>query len=194
MRKYILSMLILLLVFAAGSAFSQDKEIGDVYIATTDPGNAPVTGGAPWVAFAPPINVAAGATVWIGIENLYWEPNKKKLTVTLTGNDLRDLEYVNTIGYDDAGNSANIIAAPLGVPLIQQNLAVYQFQYIPQPQWEVIEFTATGDKAAVDIEGISVISSCRVPSLTQWGLMALVILLIGSSVFVIYRRRKTVTA
>jgi subtilase family serine protease len=63
--------------------------------------------------------------------------------------------------------------------------------YVPQPQWEVIQFTGAG---TVHIDGISVISNCRVPSLTTYGIAALVLILIASSIFVIYRRRKTVTA
>ncbi|MEW5923880.1 MAG: hypothetical protein AB1746_07830 [Candidatus Zixiibacteriota bacterium] len=190
MRKYVLAIL-LLIAFAGISAQAQDKEIGDIYIATTDPGNAPLTG-APWVPYTgSTINVNSGSSIWIGVENLYVLEARKNLKVTLTGSALVDLDFDATIGYDASGVSTGITATLLGAPYIEASLAVYNFTYVPQPEWETIKFTSSG---SVSISGIVVVSSCRVPSLTQWGIIALVLILIASSIFVVYRRRKAVTA
>lgn len=181
-----------LIILTCGFAFGQDKFVDDVYIATSDPGNNPLTGGV-WLPYAGQvINVNNGQNLWIGVENLYDAGRTKTLRVTLTGTNVNGHAYTAT-GFDASGNSGDITATVIGQIAFDANTVQVTFTFSPQPQWEVIRLTAASN---ISIEEIDATSYCRapVPSLTQWGIMALVLILIGSSVFVIYRRRKAVAA
>ncbi|UCD95562.1 MAG: hypothetical protein JSU69_05795 [Candidatus Zixiibacteriota bacterium] len=193
-RLFLVSIIAAFILIAATVAAQAPKDVGDIYTATTDPGNTNVTAGAPWTAYpGGTIEVPPGTQIWIGVENREVPEAKKRLTLTLTGWDLDELTYVGVTGYDAQGNSGTIAATQSGGGAITHERAVYQFLFVPQPEWEVIEFSATED-GTVSIDDIVVVSSCNVPSLTHWGLLVLVLLVLASAVYVIYRRRKTVTA
>jgi len=129
-------------------------------------------------------NQAYVGDVWIVIWNSYRWANMKNIEVTLTGagtegivvGDVTVKGYLNggvAIGVDSLGVTVDggVIVAP----------AIF-----PQPDWEVIHIS----NADFTIATVTTMSRCcLVPSMTMYGLGILALLLIGSTVWVLRRRR-----
>ena len=180
LRLIITSVFIGLMLMASTAVAQSAKAVGDIYTATTDPGNTNVTAGDPWTPYpGGTIQVDPGEQIWIGVENREVPVAKKRLTLTLTGSELDELTYVSVTGYDADGNSETI-AASKTTEVNGFAKSIYQFLFVPQPEWEVIEFT--GGVETVYIDDIVVVSSCNVPTLTHWGLLVLVLLLVAGSI------------
>ncbi len=166
--------------------------VDDIYTATTNPGSLPLTD-AVWTPYTGgPYTVLDGESFWIGIENIFDDVRVKTLRVHLTGSDVGAGHSITVTGFDTAGVSGDFVIN-YTTNTIGDDEVEYIINFDPQPEWEVIWFVASG---TFDIESIEASSNCRapVPSLTQWGMIVLALLLIGSTIFIFVRRRGEVTA
>jgi hypothetical protein len=146
----------------------------------------------PWLEWPPAssIQVPNGSCVLIGKENGDFDLLKRmRLVVTYTGGTLGLQEVV-------WGNRPSYRVTP-GLPapatLTRSNaggVLTIEF-YINQPDWEYVRLIATG--AQVTITDVHFETECTlVPSLTQWGIFALVALMLAAGAIVIVRRRRAV--
>jgi len=190
MKLYKLLLVAALILFVVPTyVFADSKDIFPIYTSTTDPLDTEVPA-APWIEYTGgTINVESGNPLWIGVDNLYVSYQIKRLELTLTGNSLGDLTIDDLKGYISGGDTTKawlVNVYPSG------NTVKYIFGFDPQPDWEVILFV-NGGAGQVQISDMVMYSTCRrVPSLTQWGVIALVIMLMAATYYVY--RRKTATA
>ena len=190
----ILFALALILVLAASPTFAQDKsaEISiqwDVF--HTD--NAGIAGLPPsvangWIeATAGPINPVGHH--YFGIPNGYDATVIKTLHLYLNGNlGVLDLAYVNAIGYDASNAPVSAITLNRIRPTATGVLVEIVFE--PQPEWETVELEFLNP---VQITSATAWAHCQesyhpVPSLSTWGLIALIVLVLGTGI--ILARRK----
>lgn len=169
------------------TAMAQDQLPRNTYVDTTDPGGVAL-GLATWAGpydSTDVINqvVKDGDTVWIGVENHHIIVNLKTLTVVVTGG--AGLVVDSVIGY--------VGGAAYGASMVEDSIAgadlVITAQIFPQPDWEVIVLT-NNTGGPITIASINAKSECHlVPSMTGYGLGILALLLIGSTVWVLRRRR-----
>ena len=119
--------------------------------------------------------------VWIVIWNSYRPANLKDVVVTVAGAGTATINTATATGYLNGGATVGVyddtvtaVAGVITVPMI-----------FPQPDWEVIHIN--GD---FTIETVTTVSRCcLIPSMTHYGLGILALLLIGSTVWVLRRRR-----
>lgn len=197
MRKKMNNLRICIMVVAALMLFSlatvaQDKGYMPTYYSiTSDPGNTEL-GLPPWEEYiGGPIEVPTAQSIWIGVDNIYDPDRYKDLRIMIQTTGV--LDYVDVIGYDDAGVSDGITATFDTSYTVDDTLHYYEFTFEPQPAWEVIEFNNSG--VPVTIDNITASSICRraVPSLTSWGLIILVLMILAAG-YMVYRRRANATA
>jgi len=190
----ILFALALILVLAASPTFAQDKSAEitiqwDVHH-TADAG---VAGLPPSVANGwadtddYPVNVAGHH--YFGIPNGYDDTVIKTLHLYLNGNiGVLDLAYVNAIGYD----GSNIPVSTIMLNRIRATATgvLVEIVFEPQPEWETVELNFLNP---VEITSATAWTHCQesyhpVPSLSTWGLIALIVLVLGAGV--VMARRK----
>ena len=117
--------------------------------------------------------------VWIVVENWYYWANMKHLTVILTGAGTATINAATVTGYLNGGTA-------VGVANVEVVGGVIVADIFPQPDWEVIHIN--GD---FTIETVTTVAVCTlIPSMTHYGLGILALLLIGSTVWVLRRRRR----
>jgi len=138
-----------------------------------------------------PKEVGAGVSIWVYAPNVYWPPNIKYAAFELYGNTLHNnLTFDSAIGYDGLGDTVSTEFR--GKQELQDPSGVrFMVEFNPQPDCEMIKITNTGG-VPVTIDSAIVKAHCRVPSLTNWGLLVLLVLLVLSGIYVIYQRRKGV--
>ncbi|MCX6829370.1 MAG: hypothetical protein NT002_08850 [candidate division Zixibacteria bacterium] len=194
-------------VIMSSTAWADTKEIESIdwdrYKADTYPGKDTL-GGSPWGdslivddftsgKLRTPIEFNGSQTKWLGVDNIPVSTNIKYLTVWLRGSHLDKLKFDSAYGVIDGverpgGNLTTVEHHPEAI-----NWTLY---FLPQPDWEVIGVTSTDPTDTVEITHFYVSNHCvgaPVPSLTKYGLGALVLLLIAATIFV-YRRRHRVIA
>ncbi len=162
------------------------------YYSTTDPGNAKPPA-SPWVAINPnqsPGSIGAGSSMWFADTNVYVPGNEKVYTLKLFGtgsSPFTALKDTNATGYLPGGFAYAALTTGRDV---SGTPAVFTAHFRPQPAWEKIQIKNTGG-SSVAIDSVSGTSDCHpVPSLTTYGLIALLLLLIGSAVWVMRHRRR----
>jgi len=169
------------------------QAFGDVYYMVIDSNSVgtigtPATNPGAWIAGDNPnVNINPGEALCIAVQNGSVPTQATDMILELTGTDLDDLELRQFYG-DPLG-----VASLMGAPNIGNNFCMYPLRFVPQPEWHII-ILINIDGVVVVVEVIIAKPHCYVPSLTTYGIAALALLLIASSVFVIYRRRKAVTA
>jgi len=193
-RLFLITMMLMILSIPLLNAQADEKverwEEWPTYYSLTDPGNAEPPA-APWIptpAEPAGIIVPAGTDIWFGTENLFIEPNMKFYRLSLTGAGLASLADPWARGYDPVGAEMEPIAGPkmffVGGTL---NIDVV---FDPQPEWEVVRLTTT---AVVTINNAVGASGCTkvtdVPSLTTFGIIALALLLIASTIWIMRKKR-----
>ncbi|MCX6829368.1 MAG: hypothetical protein NT002_08840 [candidate division Zixibacteria bacterium] len=131
--------------------------------------------------------IATGTSKWLGIANEYYPNRTKEIRVLLTGTNLDQLQLTDQYGVIGDSKSSGVL-----VSTIQHTATTFEMKlrFNPQPSWEVLKLTSTG---SVTITKFYLDSQCPVPTLTQYGLGVLVLLLIATA-FVVYRRRHRVIA
>ena len=167
--------------------------VDDIYTATTNPGSLPLTD-AVWTPYTGGSHtVLDGTDFWIGIENIFDNDRVKTLRVHLTGSNVSAGHAITVTGFDASRDLSGIDAYLDKKNIISSSEVELIFKFDPQPEWEVVWLHANG---TFGIESIEASSNCRapVPSLTQWGMIVLALLLIGSTIFIFVRRRGEVTA
>jgi hypothetical protein len=148
----------------------------------------PVTGEYPeaWPIETVPIPaIPAGNWMVFGMENLYWPTNIKSvyLVIEYTGGSL-DLEQLGW-GYAPGSPSQT-----LGVTYSSPGKLIVVWTIDPQPDYEWLLIKNNGVEPAV-ITKVYFTDECHpVPSLTQWGIIGLVLLMLAAGAMVIVRRRR----
>ena len=187
-------------VVLTSTAWADTKDIDKIdwnryiTVGTTDPGVTTLTNAGTWkslgtsdATISPEETINTGTSKWLGIENAY-DPNLfKYLTIRLTGTNLLQLQLTDQYGVISGSKSLGEL---LTTTTHTATLIEMRFKFSPQPAWEVLKFTSTGN---VTITNLYLDSRCPVPTLTQYGLAVLVLLLIATA-FVVYRRRHRVIA
>jgi len=194
MKKLLITTAALLLVLPM-IVTAQDKDFQDtVFTATTDPGGAPLNENPPWTGGPydgdDPINlgVANGATVWIGIGNYHILLNMKNFHVVIQGG--AGLTVNDVIGYTAGG----AYGSDWYTAVDSAGHKVVTGQIFPQPGWEVIVLSNPGGGAKT-ITTIQANTWCDpIPSMTTYGLGVLALLLIGSTVWILRRRKAPAAA
>lgn len=196
MKKLLLiaAFVLLVLPFAA-MAEATDTLQWDVYMSATDAGDTAL-GEAPWVGpfiYGEPIPdtiydsvavVAPDSSVWIGIPNGFRWVNLKTLWVRVIGG--ADLTVDTAIGYNEGGVYGIVVIEDAVVVGADLHILISIF---PQPDWEVIVLT-NNTGGPIVIASIEAESECVfIPTMTHYGLGILALLLIGSTVWVLRRRR-----
>ena len=166
------------------------KAFGDIYYKVvtiaTDPGTPP----SGWTLATGTYNISIpdGQKLCIAVENMLVSENATDLRLDLTGTSLMELALGSYYGLP-AGGTATLVGDPLRTAILLK----YHFRFVPQPDWHVVIFNNAA-KGAATVTKITASPRCYVPSLTEWGLGVLVLVLLASTAFVIYRRRKAVVA
>jgi len=174
-----------------------------VYYATTDPGSNPLDQ-APWNGPLPlagnNIVVNPNQTIWFGLENQAVDTNKTKVWLYLDGNivfnGLNDIDTLKGYGPDTPYHGSKLSKSPYG-----NQGVVFSGLIRPQPDWEVIVLKNKTSNAAT-ITDVRQCFQCEptipdvtnIPSLTTYGIIILVLLLLASTVWVIRKKRAHVPA
>jgi hypothetical protein len=179
---------------ADSTYFSENRYIT---IGTTDPGTTDLTNGGTWkflgtsdATISPAETINTGTSKWLGINNGYRPEKYKVITVYLQGTGLNNLQLSDQYGVV-AGNKTP--GALLETSAHSSTQFIMKFGFNPQPSWEVLKLTSTG---SASITNFYIVYDCNpkaVPTLTQYGLGVLILLLIATAV-VVYRRRHRVIA
>lgn len=136
-----------------------------------------------------PATVDPGSSIWVYASNLYLsESSVKYADFELYGTGLyNSLSYNEGKGFHDTISvtttyrSSTQLQSPDGIRI--------RIDFAPQPDCEMIKITNNGT-STITIDSAKVVTHCRVPSLTSWGLAVLLLLLILSGAYVIYHKRK----
>jgi len=181
--------LLLLAVLLLALPLTAVSQVGrSAWIADSDPGDTPL-GDPPWGEENETFHdVISHTNVYIGINNEFRWVNMKTLTVTVFGPNVEtSLELTDVLGAVKGGMMKNyrVLDVDTGTP---DELTIV-IEMFPQPAWEVLVFHNTsGD--VITIESVSAWSDCEmVPTTTAYGLVVLALLLIGSTVWVLRRKR-----
>ncbi len=127
-------------------------------------------------------NVADGGDVYIGILNEFVWVNMKTVTILVEGTGATDWELA-TVEADGGPAGYRVVNVTYMGPSLILTIEIF-----PQPDWEVIVLHNFGGAGAIGT--ITITSECElVPSMTGYGLGILALLLIGSTVWVLRRRR-----
>ena len=195
MKKLLIFLVAAFVIFSM-SVFAGDngeKAFGDVFYKVLPTGQTPVypPNATDWTLVPANGNVnfqvAVGQDLFVAIQNAYVATNATDLTLEIAGAALLQLS-LNDVWADPAA-----VISPRGNPFLANNLLRYPYRFIPQPDWHYFQLV-NGGAAAANVTNIKAVPNCYVPSLTTYGIAALVLILIASSIFVVYRRRKAVTA
>ncbi|MFQ6008587.1 MAG: hypothetical protein ACE5K8_06495 [Candidatus Zixiibacteriota bacterium] len=196
MFRYVL-LVTLATLLVAPLATGQTKKTGErvkwpTYYSFTDPGNDTL----PWDSIlqeeSDSVVVAPNSTIWIGVENFQVDDQKKKFYLILKGDNVNNLDTVNIVAYDSLGSSALYNYYDYAKTGTADSIRTYVL-IVPQPHWEVIALKNKGAQAVTITGGFgNTYCTVNVPSLTEYGLLVLLVLLILSGIYVIYQRRKGV--
>lgn len=151
----------------------------------------------PWNDFPVPVPVpmVGGDEIAFGMDNLTVKENIKYLyiKVSYTGAGQLDLEATGS-GWVFArgGPEVTVDNRPAG-----ENAPGYitvTIVYDPQPEWEWLLFKATDGLTITDVvfeaTCFPMAYPSGIPSLTEWGMIALVVLILAAGAMVIIRRRR----
>jgi len=140
----------------------------------------------------PPANtvIPVNGYLVLAMENIRVQSNVKYLNVRIAFTGTATL-HTDTVGNGYPGGSGT------GLRLIETSAGgVYELLYSirPQPDWEWVLIKNTGAQPAT-VSAVVWDSRCRsVPSLTTWGLLALVLIMAGTAIWVVRRKRTAVLA
>jgi len=197
--------IVLITAFAVGLVASmlsaQDKGLGEkaiepvhYFVGVNPPVMDPPGNG--WTAGFP-ASIANSATVWFAAENTYVPENYKEFWLRLYGPQAFKLTADSAIGSSD---STVIVLVPhiseIGKSTTPDSAGVeFHVLFQPQPEWELIR-VRNNSGGTIALTGAQAERKCsridRLPSLTNWGLLVLLALLILSGVIVIRQRRRGV--
>jgi hypothetical protein len=140
--------------------------------------------------------------LFLGQRNAFVDTNTKDVTITIRyfGTSKPSLKYAKYGSKADAQESSGELLYLLKDSTPGSSPGVYQVVYRirPQPDWEYFMIKAEGGQGAgqdgkpdeVMLMDVTITSWCHsVPVLTGWGLAVLVILLAGTALWVIRKRR-----
>ena len=144
--------------------------------------------------------IAKDDSVWMGTWNSYRDNNFKQYTLFINGTgDLFNLREIWTKGYlpDPAGPEDTVKHTPTA-RTVGDGVVAFHSQFRPQPEWEVILIKNTSD-GPITVTSYYAESTCRtfpleIPSLTTYGIIVLVLLLLVSTVWVIRKKKAGVPA
>ena len=136
----------------------------------------------------PPPAIPDGESMYFGHENLFVETNAKILTLIIdyTGGDL------DLTGFGMGWRAGAKVATEKDVREVADtdDLLYIKILIVPQPSWEWVEITNNGPGAAT-INSVEFYTQCDpIPSLTEWGMVGLVVLMLAAGTMVIVRRRR----
>ena len=140
-------------------------------------------------------SVANGETVYIGVWNMYLPDVRiKEMVIIIEGAGVADVSgSIEVQGYLSEGQVAG--TAEVEVEVLTATSIKITVLMFPQPEWEVITITNnSGGTVSFDsMTGgflVDKVSICWViPTMTYYGLGILALLLIGSTVWVLRRKR-----
>ena len=144
--------------------------------------------------------IPAGKYLVLGMENL-WLPSLpiKYLTVRITysgsGGPLQFQPPNGAVGF--GGNHGPSYGELISETTTGSGPWTYELHYKirPQPDWEWVMIKNSSSTQSITISEVVWDSNCEyVPSLTAWGILALVLLIAGTALWVMRRRRTMVTA
>ena len=144
----------------------------------------------------PPVGtvVGAGQSLLLGRENLAIAGQKKTVTI---GISYTPGSGVGPLVLNQANSGFIAGGAAAGAIVRETNVAgVYTLVYLlqPQPDWEWFLIQNTGT-SPVTMNAVAISDYCnQIPSLTGWGVGALVILLVGTAVWLVRRRKPVLSA
>jgi|GEM_PF-2246994 len=184
-------------------SIAQDKGVGEkmpreVYYALTNPGDAPLTDTDAWDGPAPdglPIHLEFCDTIWIGCPNTEVPEQWKEWWIDLRGSNVFKLHAVYAEGHHPDGSTTGFsYSEPIGKDAVPGGV-IFHVKIIPQPEWEVMALHATD---TLTINTATAQTVCHrdetIPSLTTYGIIVLVLLLLISTVWVIRKKRAAVPA
>ncbi len=116
----------------------------------------------PWGAPAAgaPVTIAPGQTIWFGFLNTP-DPDKRKyfrFEMSAPAGGLLGLTFGSAAGFSDAGDDSPV-SKKFVSSYLDGNLAVREYRFTPQPEWERISYTNPAGGAAV-IVNVSAGSAC----------------------------------
>ena len=187
-------------VVGAQGKLPGEKTVWDTYFSLTDPGNTPL-GQDPWEGPTPtglPLGPLNNCTyIWIGTQNLQVDEQWKEWWLDIHGVNIFDLGAVEVIAYDSSGSSVGYTYSTIGKTALTPGGVRFNVKIRPQPEWEVMKLHVDGT-GPVTIESIVGHSKCHrgeiIPSLTTYGIIVLVLLLLVSTVWVIRKKKAGVPA
>ena len=196
----ITALLAVLLVAGSASAQNEFNLIGPNHYSVVNPTDL-TPWGADWAGTPPPTALNGGDEVAYGMDNGTQELWIKRLVLRITYDDRSGTGGLEMTGHGQdwlpkgkEGQEILITEEPTGTDGVVT--LVITILYDPQPEWEWVKVGATGQ--GVDILEVVMITTCtpkmrgtELPSLTQWGMIALVLLILAAGAMVIRQRRRT---
>ena len=194
MKKLLIVTVALLFVLPfAASAQDEYDTTWNTWVGFDDPLDVPITPGAPCVApwvecdndssYVYDIDLSGKANLYIGIYNRWRWVFEKEIDIVIRGNGFNNITIEWIRGWLDGGQTVGRRYEAIIVTPTEIRIKAWIF---PQSHWEVINLN-TGVGV---INRIVVTTTCRfVPTMTHYGLGILALLLIGSTVWILRRRR-----
>ena len=182
-------------------SIAQDKGVGEkilreVYYTLTNPGNAALTE-SPWEGpgITIPIALDSCDTIWIGCPNTEVLEQWKEWWIDLRGSNVFKLHAVYAEGHHPDGSTTGFsYSEPIGKDAVPGGV-IFHVKIIPQPEWEVMAIHAMDTLTIISGTAQTVCHRDEIiPSLTTYGIIVLVLLLLASTVWVLRRKRAGVPA
>jgi hypothetical protein len=190
-KLLVLTVGLLFVMPLAASAQDEITDTLDVYLSASDPVDT-VLGDAPWVGpftpgepIADPVaTIGPGGYIFIGFPNGFRWVNMKTLWIHIEGGANLTLE--GAVSYNSGGQYGTIEIVEEVIVGADLDILIRIF---PQPDWEVIVLhNATA--GPVPIVSVWAVSRCvTIPATTTYGLAVLALLLIGSTVWILRRKK-----
>ena len=194
MKKLLLVTVALLFVLPFAASAQEDTLTFSTYISVdVDPGDYPVYCYGPWTDYcdldsnaAIGLSLAEVTKVYIGIPNSFRWVNVKYFEITIHGTGVDNMGVDSIKGYLTSSQRCGVEI--IDVDDDTADKLVVKAYIFPQPNYEIICLVTNG---AETIDRIVIRTVCTlIPTMTHYGLGILALLLIGSTVWVLRRRRR----
>ncbi len=191
---------ITLMLLASVATAQKDSTLKAIYVPwdgywTKTPSDSTVRpgDGGDWNSTFDNVTVTENEFIFLGARNSQVSTHQKSCTLHVVGQNLDKLQILNEAGYKKDGSLALVDSVSSSGSNIHR---VFIMVIDPQPHFEWFKLEDTSaTQVTVDTAYFGTYCYLKkkpIPTLTNWGLLILFLLLVASAIYVIYQRRKGV--